>query len=245
MTADPEPRHTAVVDGVGVAQPRYLVHGMPRARYVPVLGLLILVLACGYTVIGVLDKLVGDAVTYSCPPDCGRPPNAVPVASLPRFTSPDGGFSVAYPAPGSAYEVTTQSNGVTARLTAGGGGVMRLFSEPAKGRVARRVVEDLVRQEYPGATVAYQLPNAMVGYQVGYGEVANFQPPGLATRFEMRLIVMAAVKNDLALIAVAEGPFRQFTQDFGPGPPSPANLEIAMDMGKYVDSFRWKGDPPQ
>ena len=54
---------------------------------------------------------------------------------------------------------------------------------------------------------------------------------------------MAAVKDDLALIAVAEGPFRRFTPDFGPGPPSGANLEIAMDMAKYVESFSWKGDP--
>ena len=53
----------------------------------------------------------------------------------------------------------------------------------------------------------------------------------------------AAVKDDLALIAVAEGPFRRFTPDFGPGPPSGANLEIAMDMAKYVESFSWKGDP--
>ena len=85
----------------------------------------------------------------------------------------------------------------------------------------------------------------MVGYQVGTGVVANFQAPGLANKFGLRVLVMAAVKNDLALIAVAEGPFRRFSPDFGPGPPSAANLEIAMDMGKYVESFSWKGDPPR
>ena len=42
-----------------------------------------------------------------------------------------------------------------------------------------------------------------------------------------------------------DGPFRRFSQDFGPGPPSAANLEVAMDMGRYVESFRWKGDPIQ
>ena len=61
----------------------------------------------------------------------------------------------------------------------------------------------------------------------------------------LRVIVIVAVKNDLALVAAAEGPFREFTPSFGPGPPSPANLQIAQDMGKYVNSFSWRGDPPR
>ena len=71
----------------------------------------------------------------------------------------------------------------------------------------------------------------------------NTGPGADAGRYRLRVIIMAAVKDDLALIAVAEGPFRRFTPDFGPGPPSGANLEIAMDMAKYVESFSWKGDP--
>ncbi len=59
----------------------------------------------------------------------------------------------------------------------------------------------------------------------------------------MRLIVMVAVKNDLALVAAASGPYHPFGPDFGPGKPSGANLQLALDMGKYVNSFRWRGDP--
>ena len=239
MTAGPE------YDGVAVANRRYTARGVPRARYGLVLGLLALGLGVGYGVIGVWDALVADAGVYSCPPDCGRPPNAVPVANLPRFEAADGQFSVAYPPPGSPYEVSAQPNGVTARLTSGDGGVLRLFGEPAGGRVAQQVVNQYLAKQYPGASVAYELPNAMVGYQVGYGMVANFQASGSSIRSDVRLIVMAAVKNDLALIAVAEGPFRRFTEDFGPGPPSSANLEIALDMNRYVESFSWKGDPPR
>lgn len=239
MTAGPE------FDGVAVANRRYTARGAPRARYGLVLGLLALGLGVGYGVIGVWDALVADAGVYRCPPDCGRPPNAVPVANLPRFEAADGQFSVAYPPPGSPYEVSAQPNGVTARLTSGDGGVLRLFGEPAGGRVAQQVVNQYLAKQYPGASVAYELPNAMVGYQVGYGVVANFQASGSSIRSDVRLIVMAAVKNDLALIAVAEGPFRRFTEDFGPGPPSSANLEIALDMNRYVESFSWKGDPPR
>ena len=93
--------------------------------------------------------------------------------------------------------------------------------------------------------MAYELPNAAVGYHPGYGIVANFQPPGLSNRLDHRAIVIVAVKNDLALIATGEGPFRRFSPDFGPGPPSAANVEIAIDMGQYVESFSWRGDPPR
>jgi hypothetical protein len=51
---------------------------------------------------------------------------------------------------------------------------------------------------------------------------------------------MASVKHDYALLAAAIGPYHEFTREFGPGHPSGANLQLAMDMGKYVNSFRWR-----
>lgn len=181
---------------------------------------------------------------YVCPPDCGKPPSGTPVMELPRFTSPDGGFSVSYPAPGTAYAVTTQKAGVTARYTGGDGGVLQLFSEPANGRTAKDIAKAIVRRTYPDAQTAYEIPNAMVGYQRGYGELADDWPQGgSATYARDRVLVMVAVKNDLALVAFATGPYHAYGPDFGPGPPSGANLEIALDMGKYVNSFQWDGDP--
>ncbi|MGV0813251.1 hypothetical protein ABQF34_14915 [Mycolicibacterium boenickei] len=61
----------------------------------------------------------------------------------------------------------------------------------------------------------------------------------------LRVVILAAVKNDLALIAIATDPYREYGPDFGPGKPSGANLDLAQDMGKYVNSFRWRGDPPR
>lgn len=234
---------TTTYDGVAVPGRRYRAPRVGGARWLATLGLLLAGLGTGYGVITAWDRIVVDDAIYQCPPDCGRPPNAVPVANLPRFVAPDGSFSVAYPAPGGVYDITTADDGVTARMTTGDRGVMRMFSQPAKGRLARQVIEQYLDKQYPGYTIAYELPNAMVGYRLGYGVVINFQTPGLSTRNDMRAVVIASVKDDLALISVAEGPFRRFTRDFGPGPPSAANLEIAMDMGRYVDSFRWKGDP--
>ena len=41
----------------------------------------------------------------------------------------------------------------------------------------------------------------------------------------------------------AAGPFSEFGP--GSGPPTGASLELAADMGKYVNSFQWRGEPPR
>lgn len=167
-----------------------------------------------------------------------------PVVTNPRFTAPDGAFSVSYPAPGTAYSVTMNDSGVTAQYTGGSGGVMRLWGEPARGRDAKDITTTLLTDAFPDSRVAYELPNALVGYQPGYGVAADDWPDGqnvVASR--TRILVMVAVKDDLALVAAAAGPF----QEFGPGsgPPTGASLELAADMGKYVNSFQWRDEPPR
>ena len=203
------------------------------------------VLTAAAVILGALAFVLAPKIAhYTCPPDCGKPPTGTPVMALPRFQPADSAFSVAYPPEGTAYAVTTERNGVTARYTAGDGGVMQLFSEPANGRSAREVAQSILKRTYPDAKVAYQIPNAMVGYQSGYGEVVDDWPQSSTAGYSrVRVLIMVAVKNDLALVAFGTGPYHAFGPDFGPGPPSGANLEIAQDMAKYVNSFRWKGDP--
>jgi hypothetical protein len=211
-------------------------------KYYVTLALWVAGLMAALMVLNFIDTRVTDAPVYACPPDCGRPPTALPVSTNPVFTAPGGEFSVSYPAPGVTYDVTIQDDGVTAKWLLGDGGTLRLFGQPAEGRDATVVVQQVLADAFPDSVLSYELPNATVGYQNGYGVVADFpQPAGES----LRVIVIAAVKNDLALVAAAEGPFRQFTQEYGPGPPSPANVQIAQDMGKYVTSFSWRGDPPK
>lgn len=177
---------------------------------------------------------------YVCPPDCGRPPIAEPIESNPRFVSPDGAFSVQYPGPGTAYEATLNSDGVDLEYVGGDTGTMSLFGLPAEGRTPKEIAEFLVQSKHPFAKTDYEIPNAMVGYEPGYGAVLNEYPQDSRGSFSrLRLVVLVAVKNDYALVAGAIGPFREFTRDDGPGHPSGANLQLAMDMGKYVNSFRW------
>lgn len=213
------------------------------ARYFLVLGLWLIGLVAGMLALTIIDTRVMDVPVYVCPPDCGGPPTGLPVATNPRFVSADGAFEVAYPAPGAAYTVSTDATGVTAQWTAGDGGTLRLFGVPAAGRDARQIVAAVLDDSFPDSGVAYELPNATVGFRTGYGVAADFLAGKRAD--PVRVIVIAAVHDDLGLVAVADGPFRQFGPSSGPGMPSPANLQIAQDMGKYVDSFRWRGDPPR
>ena len=183
---------------------------------------------------------------FVCPPDCGRPPISKPVATNPRFTPSSGEFSVSYPGPATAYTATFQENGVVLDLLAGDGGTLRLFGQPANGETPHQIADDLLRAHYPNATFAYEIPNAFVGYQLGYGEVADDYPAdAIGDAGRNRVLIMVAVKNDFALVAAAAGPFREFSPDFGSGHPSGANFFLALDMAKYVNSFTWRGDPPR
>ncbi len=205
----------------------------------------------GVAIVVVAVALVGLSVIihkpparYVCPPDCGHPPTGEPVAVNPRFTAPDGSFSVSHPAQSSAYRITESPTGIRADFLGGDGGTMQLMSRPANGRTAEDIAKGLVKDTFPDTKTAYEIPNAMVGYVPGYGMVADCWPQGSNSNYmRMRVMVMVAVKNNLALIAAAVGPFRQFGPDFGLGKPSGANLQLALDMGKYVNSFSWRGDP--
>ncbi len=245
--AAPGPADQGTFDGYAVPAGRYRARRVYGPKFLVTLGLWICGLMTAMLVITLVDQQVVDVPTrYVCPPDCGRPPTGLPVATNPRFIAPDGAFSVSYPAPGASYTVSTDDTGVTAQWNAGDGGLLRLFGQPSAGRDARRVVDEFMAVAFPNSVTAYELPNATVGFHTGYGVVADFQPLSSANREDaLRVIVIAAVKNDLALVAAAQGPFREFTPGFGPGPPSPANVQIAQDMGKYVNSFSWRGDPPR
>lgn len=213
---------------------------MRRTRVVAFLGVGAAAAAAGGVVAAMLTT--PDIPKVVCPPDCGRPPIGEPIESNPRFYAADGSFSVQYPGPGSAYEATLNPDGVELDFTGGDTGTLELFGLSAENRTPKQIAEDLIDQYYPDAATEYEIPNAMVGYEPGYGVVADDYPQDASGSFiRLRLIVMVAVKNDYALVASAIGPYHEFTRDFGSGHPSGANLQLAMDMGKYVNSFRWGG----
>lgn len=212
-----------------------------------VLGPVILGMGGAVAVTAVVASLVKPAApAYTCPPDCGRPPIGKPVEANPRFSGDSGAFSVSYPGEGTAYAVTFDPpgiNGVQLKYLAGDTGTITLFGELARGRTPQQIAQEVLRRRFPTAAVSYEIPNASVGYEPGYGVVADVYPRDTSSTYQrLRVIVMTAIRHGYALIATAAGPYHEFSPDYGPGHPSAANLEVAMDMGKYVNSFRWYGD---
>ncbi|MBV8928431.1 MAG: hypothetical protein JO152_04830, partial [Mycobacteriaceae bacterium] len=134
--------------------------------------------AVAVVLIGISSTVHKPSARYVCPPDCGRPPMGQPVETNPRFTAPDGSFAVSFPAVASAYKVTTNAHGVTADLVAGDRGTLQLFGQPAASRTPKAVATDLVHKTFPDTRTAYEIPNAMVGYQPGYGMVVDCWPQG-------------------------------------------------------------------
>ncbi|MGB8403114.1 MAG: zinc ribbon domain-containing protein [Mycobacterium sp.] len=217
----------------------------PTTRHVKVtLSLVTILVVIAALLVGLSGLLEKPAARYVCPPECGHPPMGEPVMVNPRFTAPDGSFSVDYPSSGSAYKVETTDHGIMAHLEAGDGGTLQLFSRPAAGKQPKDIAAEMIKKTYPDAKTAYEIPNAMVGYQPGYGVVADWYPQSTTGMYSRtRLLILVSIKHDLALVAAASGPYHPFGPDFGSGKPSAVGLELALDMGQYVNSFSWRGDP--
>jgi hypothetical protein len=181
-----------------------------------------------------------------------------------RWSPSDGSFSVEYFSPeisfGNGTQKTTvnQNNGVAITFDNNNpdlAGDVALYGQPAGNQTPQDIAEALVQAHYPGAKRAYAIPNAMVGYQPGYGEFDDFYPQASASSaVHKRVLVMVAVKNGLALVATASGNYVQFVSSGDPHPPrhsmavdhpSAANLAVANVIGVLINSFAWKGDQPR
>ncbi len=176
------------------------------------------------------------------------------MSAYPRFSPSDGGFSVQYPKSRDQGPITVSDtmrpNGVEIEFGDIDGSVT-LFGQPADHRTARNIVEGLIQSNYPGARIDYEIPNAMVGYQPGYGVVEDYSPMAATSNYaEIRVLVLVAVKNDLALVATAAGPhvvFEPATEHESRGSrvtshPSGAGLALAQRIGPFINSFIWQGD---
>lgn len=187
---------------------------------------------------------IRECPTFTRLPDCGRPPTGQPVATNPRFTAADGSFSVSYPAPGAAYQVTTGAGRVTAEWDRRRRRHDSVAQPPAAGRDARTIAEALLEDAFPAPArpMSCPMPPSATNSATARSPTSARCPAGVRRNgFDHHH------RRDQERPRTgrrAAGPFREFTPNFGPGP-SPANLQVAQDMGKYVNSFAWRGDPPR
>jgi hypothetical protein len=250
------PAPPPVWPGYAVPARSYATPAVRHTSHIRLFVILIIALALVVAAVVTVSALITPSTAvHNCPPQCGRPPTGprlgqpetvppagAPVSSFPRFTADTGQFSVAYDPNATA---TPGSNGVKLAYDKINS-YATLFGQPAGNQTPRDIAETLIQSAYPGAKTAYQIPNAMVGYQPGYGEIDDFYPQGGASSAEdIRVLVMVAVKNGYALIATATGPYEQWGKQVDDGHPSGANLQVAIWISDYVNRFMWRGDPPR
>jgi hypothetical protein len=160
-----------------------------------------------------------------------------PVESFKRFpSSGDGAFSVSYP-----DGASVNANGVS---WTDGYDRGQLFGVPADNLSPREIAQRFVKAKFPNATLAYEIPNARVGYESGYGEIDDVIPQSSSGPYDpQRVLIMVAVKNGLALVAEAAG--RYFWPKNYQGHPTGASIEMVdyPEFSYWVNSFRWKDDP--
>lgn len=177
-------------------------------------------------------------VAKPCPPVCPPPPVGRPVISEKVFTAPNGSFSFEYP---NASGVQKGASGVALQTSVG---VLLMKGGPANGRTAEDVATSFLRDKLPDARRAYVVPNAYVGYTLGYGEVDDVYPQSTnGTEAHDRVLVLTAVKHNVQVTVVALGGYEKWTQTgLNDGHPSGVGMRIAAFIDRYVNSVRWKGE---
>ena len=176
------------------------------------------------------------------PPDCGRPVTGIPVMALPRYTSPTGKFSVSYPTPDSAYEVTKDDNGVTAKFTAATPASCSC-SPAAHGRTAKEIGKDLIKHKFRMPRPPTKYPTRQSATKP---DTARSPIPAAGWQRELHPDSHCAAGRGQERPGVdrrAVGPYHAFGPGFRARACRRSQPQIAQDMGKYVNSFSWQGDP--
>ncbi len=176
-----------------------------------------------------------------------RPSSGPPVVNGPLYTNPKFGFTARELSVGISTSVSTANDDLTITFNTSTGslGQLQLEGQAADGQTAEQIVDAEINKIANGAELAYAIPGAMIGYQPGFGAAYNFTATSSdGQSVTLRVIVMAAIRDNIAVISVCYGPLVQFGD--GPGQPndnhpSIADLLIAQPGDPIIDSVLWPG----
>jgi hypothetical protein len=126
-------------------------------------------------------------------------------------------------------------------MTIDGGDVEFFGLRGIGATTAQQVVATLVKQNVSTAQLVYEVPDAMVGYQSGYGGVYQFN--GISAdgkTVDDRLFVAAAVRGGNAAVVWAWGPYDpNFASKGLLLHPSFIDLDIALVLDPMINSINW------
>jgi hypothetical protein len=124
-------------------------------------------------------------------------------------------------------------------------GQVQVVGLPSNGRSASQMVAAVQQQVEPNAEFKYDVPNPFIGFRPGAGEAYNYVVNGSSnSQATGRLIILAAVKGNLAIVVIDSGPFEVFSNSNAAimkinDHPSPADQFAALFADPVVNSVRW------
>jgi hypothetical protein len=173
------------------------------------------------------------------------------------YNSPDGHFSVAlgllrWPTQISlggktSSLISLDFPNVSIGSTQLSGGIIQVADYSGLGgATAQQVVDVLVSKNVASASLAYPVPDPLVGLTPGYGAVfnANLNSSG-GQQVTYRILVMAAIKDGVAVVVWAEGPD---DPSFPSLPlldhPSFIDMDVAtLGLDPAINSIQWTSSP--
>ncbi len=176
-----------------------------------------------------------------------RPASGPPVENGALYKNPQFGFTARILTQGLPTSVSTANGDLAITFNGNNGlqGVLQLGAEAAGGQTAEQIVDSEINKIANGAQLAYVIPGSMIGYQPGYGAAYNFDSTSSnGQSATLRVIVLAAIRNNIAVVSVCAGPLQPFGQGQGQpndGHPSIANLIIAQAGDPVINSVLWPG----
>jgi hypothetical protein len=226
---------------IAAAQPHKTKHRHP---WLIALGLILLLMI----VLVVVGNAQAPKAVHCTSPQCSITPiHATPLSPPTRYVSSQYGFSLDY----STANVTpskTTANSIAwdATLSDNSEVLWTFVGTDPQGRSPQQIVNDVQQNNYADASYAYTIPGADLGYTPGYGNVYDVTvAPGGGAAVHDRLIVIAAVKNNVAVVFLGLGPY-QATNPKIDGHPNPSDTPLVNlgDFEENLKSVTWKGDPP-
>jgi hypothetical protein len=175
------------------------------------------------------------------------------------FTSEDGLFSLGFFVPDIlgrptvtqtpsrlvlTFSSETLSNGTNTVHLGGGQIIVADVSGAAlQGASPQQVVQNVVSTDMPSASLAYEMPDALVGDVPGYGGVYDDDVNSASgEQIDYRVGLMAAIVNGVAIIVMALGPDDPSFQSLPfLSHPSFVDLDLAINGGldAITNSIRW------
>ncbi len=178
---------------------------------------------------------------------CEIPPaSGPPVENGNLYTNSQFGFTARILTEGLPTSVSTANSELTITFNGSSAqGVLQIGGEAAAGQTAEQIVDAEINKIANGAQLAYVIPGSMIGYQPGFGAAYNFDSTsgdGQSTTF--RVIVLASIRSNIAVVSVCYGPIQPFGDGQGQpndDHPSIADLLIAQAGDPIINSVLWPG----